>query len=1664
MSGVGPSNCFDRIKKRKNREFIAHIRLEPHALEREFGKDYKSYCDVQLNGRPVRALVDSGNVVKNAISEEFACQVWGKAWEKDVVQAVGYEDVGTAKAGTSLQVRGVSKRPIPLLLGSHRKVLWTRPLVIRNLSMKMNICGPFLHANGIDQLHSKKALRMDGESIPLVGKETVRRVTPPLERPLTTRRRRYPEPILRPRGVYLTQNLEVGPRTSVTLSVKVNPWERGKRGEGLVLSTNLKEEGWKPSLATLVRPSGSGQTWMPFLNLTRKTCHLKKGTRVGTYHPKGEGEVLASILDKGEPNPRPPAVLPQISADIPIRAKQGLGRLLRDFQDVFVPHPSPEVAPKLPVIEEGPPIRCKGKPLNPVLQENLHGQLMEWKAADLIEPSSSPWSFGLIPVALKNGTLHWAADFRRLNPLIVPPPMRIPDIKTGLRTLRRGKWYSRLVGPEPWNTFPMEEEDRVKTTFQTPEGSYRFTRIPEGLRGAHATRAAILERALEGLEPGISLLYLGESFLVTETWEEHLHWLEESLRAYRQCGLTLNPERCRILDRYIDYAGYRIGPQGTQVQPEAIQVITQWPIPQGLEEWRNFEKLVQYYHKVIPDFTLRTAFLKKLTKVGGDQPGVLPTAEEEEAFLQLRRCLTRGTVMTVPDFQAPEPLILDTDWSNAPGGIGGVLSQVQGGVERVIAYGARKLTKDEANFSSNRGELAAVLHFTELWEHYLLVRPFVLRIDHQALTYLRTMTEPKGLTLPWLRLLGKFTFTIQFRAGTKHGNADALSRASHIPEPNHLQELGPGECIASLGRVIRPTPLSSQTVRELQEEDADLKKIRTWVAAGYKPTRAEIRQESMELRQYVSILELLRLDETGVLQRTPQVGEFFQQDRLCLPPALQHETVRVCHEMTGGHLGINITQQRMLSRFYFPGIHKYIEGYIGRCLPCQRKRSKQPDQRHTLASTVDGHPFRRLSIDFVGPMKPSGQGNIFLFTIKDTFTKWVEAIPCIDTTAENVARMLEQHIFCRFGIPEQIHSDQGPQFTSKLLKDVCRILNIPKTETPAYNPKSNPVERSHRDLTSIIKAVTLDTEQDWEEVLPMALLALRTARNRSTGVTPFFAMYGREAQVPVDLIYENPGEKKQHRTIYGQQLENRMQRIYKFIRHNLQLAVERARGQYGGKIQGEPLQVGELVWLFTPRVKQPKTDVKKYTAFWAGPFRITKQLSDVMFDIQTEGDWNSRRIEIVASIDRLKRYHVDPYQTPQAMGLTAEDLMTDDEFLEQGGENMERLPQFTHEILTQEWVEGEPEEPHGRSPQQHLITPGQLEQLTSQAKVILPRYQAAGTNSKEESEIPGSVPGTPTSMRTEGPQEGEVTNAGGSDQEEPELEEVYEDPDEDWMEMFTPLSPSPAIEPGPSPLRPSQGGPPQESQSWNDELNSPTSTTPAVEPDSSPSLPSEEGPPQGHQSWNADLTPLMPTTPAIPSKSRHDGIRPLEGPQLSPEVESFSHPQEGIRPLEDPPLPPNADSIIHEYLEVVAEEEGTPPRGSADGVGRKPDDQDLRARGTTYPTPGEGSIPSPKRDSPKQEVRPASVPTVERRVTTAIKTPNSPRSVESAPAARGSASQEVTSTWKKMVRRVGKWILPDIPSTSSEGSSKGRVRSLSDFSSHSNEGATSITATPSNRR
>ena len=150
----------------------------------------------------------------------------------------------------------------------------------------------------------------------------------------------------------------------------------------------------------------------------------------------------------------------------------------------------------------------------------------------------------------------------------------------------------------------------------------------------------------------------------------------------------------------------------------------------------------------------------------------------------------------------------------------------------------------------------------------------------------------------------------------------------------------------------------------------------------------------------------------------------------------------------------------------------------------------------------------------------TAQGNKYVLVACNCFTRWVEVYALQNQEAVTVAKTLVDEMFCRFSPPEQLHSDQGKQFEADLLKEVCTLLQIHKTRTTAYHPHCNGlVERFNRTLLDMLSTAVKNHKMDWDQCIRRVCLAYNSSVHASTGYSPFYLMYGRQVNLPVDLMY-----------------------------------------------------------------------------------------------------------------------------------------------------------------------------------------------------------------------------------------------------------------------------------------------------------------------------------------------------------------------------------------------------------------------------------------------------------------------------------------------------------------------------------------------------------------
>lgn len=191
------------------------------------------------------------------------------------------------------------------------------------------------------------------------------------------------------------------------------------------------------------------------------------------------------------------------------------------------------------------------------------------------------------------------------------------------------------------------------------------------------------------------------------------------------------------------------------------------------------------------------------------------------------------------------------------------------------------------------------------------------------------------------------------------------------------------------------------------------------------------------------------------------------------------------------------------------------------------------------------------------------------------------SVPTFDQRASTVAQVLVTEWFLKFGVPARIHSDQGRNFESSLIQQLCGLYGVEKSRTTPYHPAGNgQCERFNRTLHNLLRALPVSRKRDWSSCLPQVLYSYNTSPHQSTGESPFHLMFGQEPRLPVDFLLgqvPEPVGGGTHEWILEHQ--TRLEIAFEGDRERLKVAAERRKRKFDRHVHDVPLKVGHLVRL-----------------------------------------------------------------------------------------------------------------------------------------------------------------------------------------------------------------------------------------------------------------------------------------------------------------------------------------------------------------------------------------------------------------------------------------------------------------------------------------------------
>ncbi|KAL7872249.1 hypothetical protein SRHO_G00072320 [Serrasalmus rhombeus] len=605
------------------------------------------------------------------------------------------------------------------------------------------------------------------------------------------------------------------------------------------------------------------------------------------------------------------------------------------------------------------------------------------------------------------------------------------------------------------------------------------------------------------------------------------------------------------------------------------------------------------------------------------------TEECETAFRTLIQKLTSAPVLGFAD--PKQPYILHTDASLH--GLGAALYQEQDGQLRVVAYASRGLSKCERRYATHKLEfLALKWAVTDKFFDYLYGAKFTVMTDNNPLTYVLTSAKLDAAGHRWLAALSSFDFCIQYRAGKMNQDADGLSRRPHAPtgqeddvadEDDRVKQI-----VAQFTAVGQPT-LSEAAVRAIcqrfqvcgsvvgdalvavdclamgvnaipddfvhlqlapgsntlpqmsqqdwaleQRYDTAVSRVIDIVKSQKRlPYRAR-RREDQEVQLMLRIVDQFVINDEVLYRKCTIRGEPHFQ--LVLPRKFRSSALEGLHDAVG-HLGIERTVDLVRFRFYWPRMFMDVREKILKCERCIRRKAKA-ERNAPLVNIKTSRPLELVCMDYLS-LEPDGRGTKNILVITDHFTKYAVAVPTSDQKAKTVAKVLWNNFFVHYGLPERLHSDQGRDFESCVIKDLCQMLGIKKTRTTPYHPRGNPVERFNRTLLEMLGTLEEENKAVWRDHVQPLVHAYNCTRNDTTGFSPYQLMFGRQPSLPIDLAFgltpDGPG--KESHLDYVKRLQDTLRESYKLAIEHSDKVAQRNKLRYDSRVRESVLETGDRV-------------------------------------------------------------------------------------------------------------------------------------------------------------------------------------------------------------------------------------------------------------------------------------------------------------------------------------------------------------------------------------------------------------------------------------------------------------------------------------------------------
>ena len=618
------------------------------------------------------------------------------------------------------------------------------------------------------------------------------------------------------------------------------------------------------------------------------------------------------------------------------------------------------------------------------------------------------------------------------------------------------------------------------------------------------------------------------------------------------CNLLIKESSVMAGHAVMKCLGHVVTTSGVGPDPDKQAKIKDWPLPRTGAEMQSFLGFAQYPAPHVRHFADLTASLQAVK----NDKEIIWTDSMKRDFELTKDAIQRAPYLQFPDYS--RPFYIATDVSNV--GMGGVLYQPKPEdneditPNNIVGIYSKKLSSSQVNWATYKKELGSFVYNLRYYHPYIWGRnDLVIFTDHKPLTFMLEQTDLKPVMLNWLDVILDYSFEIRYREGYLNVLPDALSRmyAALYPPGTvwgaptgvltidadgtmrvNAQVIQPAGAVGRVCALATSNPFSilngeGDATASISNAAADAMAAIDKATAEVTAAAAAAASSSATAPSSSSNVEEVDFDDDSSVvdaELDEKAAEAFATRKEWTIPDLQVEMekrgksiptstvekvklIKDSHER--GHFGREAVFKDLFNKgYWWPHMRDDIRDEIANCDPCTRYTVVKAGFNPGTAITATG-PWDHIQIDCSVHLPPTKDGYSVMLATIDVFTGFVLLRALKTTSAHDVAQALWE-LFCTFGPPKILQSDNGPEFVNDVIRALVKLTGVEHRLISPYNPRADgKVERSIGTVTGIIKKMLNGTDTMWRPLLPWAQYCFNSKVSSLTASTPASLMFAR---------------------------------------------------------------------------------------------------------------------------------------------------------------------------------------------------------------------------------------------------------------------------------------------------------------------------------------------------------------------------------------------------------------------------------------------------------------------------------------------------------------------------------------------------------------------------